>query len=504
MLRRYDFLMDVKTLVERNENDPPGSCVLIKEKFLFKESPKEQGSFFVSKKISIKPEIEKRGIKINIDRDHLSIVYPKSLWLKYPVLAQKSLSENLAFALTFHLPFIVNANQLRYHQMSKPRTSEIIKEGFRLSLPSTAMMKSGKTSELLKRFSEIKYHFDSNLQEKTALPLETEASNNSAITTFTFGKDSLLTFGLCLELGIESFPVFIKEPLTQRENIQKEKLAEGFEKEFKKEVLFINNKAGKLREMFRDKHDEGWYGWELQLTHFGMILLPVAFAKKARYLFFSNEQSCNDKFKDAEGFWCNPVYEQSAEWILRIEEMAKILGMEHLKIASLLEPIHEIAVIKILHHRYPEIAKYQMSCGEDNTGADDSRWCEACSKCARNYIFFLANDIDPRGVGMKSNLLELKYKNKFSLFEENTGNSYGYDRSRLGRDEQLLAFYLAYKRGYLGQLISLFKKDYLKEAKAREKELRAKYFGVHSSSTIPAELKSGVLEIFKNELSPYL
>lgn len=500
----YDFLMDVKTLVERNENDPPGSRVLIKEKFSIKESQKPQDSFFVSKKISVWPETEKRGININIDQDRLSIVYPKNLWLKYPALARKSLSENLAFALTFHLPFIAGINLLQYHQMAKPETSGILMQGFRHSLPSTALMKSEKTSELLKQFSEIKYRFDLRAPEKSVPPLEAESSTNSAITTFTFGKDSLLTFGLCQELGIKSFPVFIKEPLTLRENIQKEKLAEEFEKEFKKKVLFIDNEVGKLRETFQDKHDEGWYGWELQLTHFGLILLPVAFAKKARYLFFSNEQSCNDKFRDAEGFWCNPVYEQSAQWLLKMEKMAKILGMEDLKISSLLEPIHEIAVVKILNSRYPKLAKYQMSCGEDRPGENDYRWCESCSKCARNYIFLLANKIDPKNVGIENGLLDLKHKNLYSLFESCDSQDYGYDSSGLGRDEQLLAFYLAHKNGYRGQLISLFEKNYLQESKTREKELRAKYFGIHSANTIPAELKERVLKIFQDELSALL
>lgn len=497
--------MEVKTLAERNESEPPGSRILAKENTNeIKESPKAQGSFFVSKKISVKPEIEKRGININIDNERLSIVYPRNLWLKYPSFAQKNLSENLAFALTFHLPFIAGTNLLQY-KMARPQTTEIIKEGFRSSLPSTAMLKSEKTSELLKKFAEIQYSFNEN-SKKNTVPFPYQSAQQSAVSTFTFGKDSLLTYGLCQDLGIKIHPVFVKEPLTERENVQKEKLAKEFEEEFKKKILFINNEVGIARETYKDKSDEGWYGWELQLTHFEMILLPVVFAKKAQYLFFSNEQSCNDKFQDNEGFWCNPVYEQSSEWMLKMEEIAKMIGMEDLKIASLLEPIHDIAIIKILNNRYPELAKYQMSCGEEDRPeqGNDYRWCEACSKCARVYIFLLANNADPKKVGINNNLLDLKYKNKYSLFETCDAKDYGYDASGLGRDEQLLGFYLAYKNGHKGQLISLFKKNYLKEAKTREKELRAKFFGIHPSYTIPENLKDKVLQIFKNELSSYV
>lgn len=493
--------MPIKIVSEKNENEPPGSRVFAVENINeINEPSKARGSFFISKKISVKPEVEKRGIKINIDNERLSIIYPGNLWLKYPALAQKNLSENLAFALTFHLPFITGTNFLNY-SMARPQTSEIIKEGFKASLPSTALLKFEKTSELLKKFSKIQYRFSETEQENASF-CSCSKPRQSAVLTFTFGKDSLLSYGLCQELGIKFHPVFVKEPLTARENVQGEKLAKQFEAEFKKKILFIDNQAGLVREMYKDKQDEGWYGWELQLTHFGMILLPIIFAKKAQYLFFSNEQSCNDKFQDAEGYWCNPVYEQSTEWMQKMEKMAKMIGMEDLKISSLVEPIHEIAGIKILNNRYPELAKYQMSCGENRPEEGTNyKWCETCSKCASNYIFLLANNVDSKKVGIKNNLLELKYKNKYSLFQTGGSRDYGYDASGLGRDEQLLAFYLAYKNGHKGQLINLFKKNYLKEAGAREKELRKKFFGIHTSGTIPAGLKDRVLEIFKNELS---
>jgi len=70
----------------------------------------------------------------------------------------------------------------------------------------------------------------------------------------------------------------------------------------------------------------------------------------------------------------------------------------------------------------------------------------------------------------------------------------------VGRDEQLLAFYLAYKQGYKGELIDLFTKLYLKEAEKREKELREDYFGIHSTKTLPKELKDKLLNIYQEEL----
>lgn len=52
-----------------------------------------------------------------------------------------------------------------------------------------------------------------------------------------------------------------------------------------------------------------------------------------------------------------------------------------------------------------------------------------------------------------------------------------YGGSGLGKEEQLLAFYLAYKRGVKGELIEKFKKKYLNEVEKRKIDFFEKYFG---------------------------
>ena len=80
-------------------------------------------------------------------------------------------------------------------------------------------------------------------------------------------------------------------------------------------------------------------------------------------------------------------------------------------------------------------------------------------KSVLEFIFFLkALNISPERVGFYQNdMLSLKKKNLYVIFNgENDLSSYG--GSGLGKDEQLLAFYLAYKNGVKGELIDLFKK----------------------------------------------
>ncbi len=486
--------------ITKEEDEPPSRSGPLE--ISIKESKKEEGdSFFISKKILIKPEIKEKGFLISFNQKDFSVVYPRNIWGKYPLFLKKVLLENLTFALTLHLPCLLDIGSLWY-LMSKPSVKDMIGEGFRDSLPATALMKSEKASKYLEKLSQTKYHFN---RKEASVPftLPLRKIRNTALIFFTFGKDSLLTYSLCKEIGIKTMPAYVKEPLSQTEDHLKEKLAEKFFEEFKQKILFIKNEAGSLREPYKNPSDDGWYGWEMQLTQFGLIVLPIAFARMTNYLFFSNEQSCNDKFLDKEGFWCNPVYEQSVEWIQKLGKIVQLLGMENLKVGSLIEPLHELAIIKILHHRYPEIAKYQMSCSSFNEYKiikRKSRWCGNCSKCARIFIFLLANNINPKKVELRNNMLKLKYRQKYALFGCDKDSNYGYDVSLLGRDEQLLAFYLAYQNGYKGELIDLFKKLYLKEAKKREKELIKKYFGIHSAETIPEELKDKVLKIYKEEL----
>jgi len=168
----------------------------------------------------------------------------------------------------------------------------------------------------------------------------------------------------------------------------------------------------------------------------------------------------------------------------------------------LIEPLYEIAIMKILHYRYSEIGKYQMSCFAEEEPARTKRWCGVCSKCARIYIFLRALGISPRRVGFNQEMLSERKHHLYSLFQDGNGEvkDSTYDQSGLGRDEQLLAFYLAFKKGVKGALISEFQKKYLREARKREKELREKYFGTHTINTIPSELKGHLLRIYKEEL----
>jgi len=437
------------------------------------------------------------GIQVNINNKSFRLRYPTGIWNRFPKTHRRILSENIGFSHTFHLPYVFTSLKKMLYNIPVPLSEAFLFKSMSLSLPSTAMMNDYKeeklTSALLRRLFEVDYIYTN---KKTDIPPYNRTSfSDHAIMPFTFGKDSLLTFALSRELGIKTHPIYIMEPEFLFEAAVKKQLAKQFRKEYRVKIYFLKNSLGKLRD------PGGWHGWELQLTQYSLMLLPYVYAKKAGFIFFSNEQSCNDSIVDGEGFRCNPVFEQSHSWLLQNSLMTSIVGGNSLSIGSLLEPLYELAIMKILHHRYPEIGKYQSSCDLDALPRSGGRWCEDCSKCGRIYIFLLALGINPKKVGFKYDLLSLKYRKLYGIFSVgNIKDYYGYDASGAGNDEQTYAFYLAYNKGYKGPLMTLFVRKYLKYARKNERNFRKKFFGILSTKTIPKELKSRVLNIFRHEL----
>ncbi len=437
------------------------------------------------------------GIEVRINNKIFRLRYPPSIWQRFPKTHRKILAQNITYGMTIHLPYLFTTLKRMQYNIPVPLSEAFLFKGLSLSLPSTAILQAQKqkriTSNLLRRLYEVEYVFSNS---KTDIPPYNRTSfSDYAVMPFTFGKDSLLTFALARELGLTVYPVYISEPYLPYEEVTKKILAVPFKKEFRVQIAFLKNTLGKLREPY------GWFGWEMQLTQYSLILLPYVYAKRAGYILFSNEQSCNQTAVDEDGFRYNPVYEQSHSWLLQNSLMTSIVGGNSLSIGTILEPLHDLAIMKILHKRYPMIAKYQSSCDLEEKPKMNSRWCENCSKCARIYIFLLAHGINPKTVGYRHDLLRGKYLHLYTIFASDRVRRFGYDQSAVGNDEQLLAFLMAYKRGHRGPVMTSFIHRYLTQTKKREKSLRQIFFGVHSAKTVPSKLKSKIIRIFRQELS---
>ena len=114
------------------------------------------------------------------------------------------------------------------------------------------------------------------------------------------------------------------------------------------------------------------------------------------------------------------------------------------------------------------------------------------------YVMMKAVGADPKNVGMKGGMLDKKHEKLYCLFKGKEVDFY--EKNTQMRDEQLLAFYLAYKNGEKGYLMEKFSKKYLKEAQKREKTLRKRFFSIYDSEVVPSDLKSDLYKIYNKEL----
>lgn len=147
------------------------------------------------------------------------------------------------------------------------------------------------------------------------------------------------------------------------------------------------------------------------------------------------------------------------------------------KLGSMIEPLSEIADFYILHKRYPEIAKYHLTCqGEHPT----KRWCGKCYDCAKFYVYMSAFGFDPTTIGLVDNMLSLAKMRKLRFLTDTQHQTdFWRDTFPFYRDEKLLALWLTQTRVRPNAAIKLFMSRYGSEAQKRAKELYRRYLRVH-------------------------
>jgi hypothetical protein len=436
---------------------------------------------------------------ITVDDKEYYINYPEKVWKKYPDKLKGMLLDNISYLTTMHLPLMFDKKEINY-ETAKPFFESFFYKMMINNIPFTSDADSVSSIEKIKHYMNTEYHFKDKSIKVPEHKEYRQKYNEQATVNFSFGKDSLLSYAVCKEIGLNPVLVYVNDEDTAIENEYKAKSAKKFYKEFKTKVNRIDSSVQLLHDFkyFRIPRTEWGYGH--LITEFSMEILPFAHYNKTKYLVFGNEKSCNDEYFNNEGIKSFPSYDQTHEWMKQLELMTKTMTNNKVHVMSVLEPINEIAIVKILHTRYKEIGKYQMSCfPDDNPGGKENAWCQDCSKCARIFVLMKANNIDPKTIGFTKNMFDKEFMHTFPIFQRSEA-MVGYDKAGTGKDEQKLAFYMSYKNGAKGYLIDKFKELYLDEMKERFDELHKKFFSVYDSITIPKEIKEKVISIYKEEL----
>lgn len=437
-----------------------------------------------------------RGIEIQVGGRTYGISYPNGIWQDYPSELRDVLLDNLVYAATIHLPLVLKEPEVLYNT-NRPLFQPHFFQNMIMDFPSCADVDKVSTSNLVSRFMNLNARF---ADDRIRLPRYSGASRpDSSVISLSFGKDSLLSYAVCREIELNPHIAYVVEPSMKYEEKHKTALAQRFHREFGVKLDKIVHSAGLLRDGLHLGVGKTELGWGLQSTEYALILLPAAHSYAARYIVFGNEQSCAAYYTDREGHVCYPAYDQSHTWTLHIDSMTRLMSEGQVRTMSVIEPLMDIGVMGVLHRRYPEVGKYEMSCFTETESGRDRRWCLSCSICAKMYLLMRALGIDPRRVGLSRNMLTARNKGFFSLFGGR--NVATYALTRLGRDEQLFAFYLAQRNGDRSELVKEFRRRFLNEARQREEELRRTFLGIHRSITMPAEIEGKVLSIYREELA---
>ncbi len=432
-----------------------------------------------------------KGIRIALDGNSSDILYPVPIWDKFPKNLKEVLIDNLTYSKTM-IANIVNGSDKVEYDTSTPLLKSFFDACCLKDIPRIPADKNTglKTQELVKKFINSEYKF---LKEGTKYPDYDAEAEDGAVIAFSFGKDSLLSYALLEEAGLEQQPVYIKDMFDHEAQL-KDNLKIKFESEFKKSIAVIEDTSDKLLLKIEDTFNPLITN---ALNSYTLMLLPFSYYHNYRYIVFGNEHNLNYCFTNRDGFKSYASYDQTREWVEQQTAFMSILTSNKVKVFSPIDSIYNLATMKILNSRYPQYAKYQVTCPLEDSKKNDI-WCGGCSECAKIFVILRALNLNVKEKGFKTDMLSRNHKKFFSLF--NGKDVLVYDKPKNSRDEQLLMFYLAYKNDAKGDLIEEFKKSYLEEAKEREEELYKKYLSVSESENIPLDIKKRIIPILKEEL----
>lgn len=433
------------------------------------------------------------GMVIKVNEDSFKITYDQAIWEAYPLSDQERLLDNIAYSSTLFLPQILNKPSIEYSTARPLSEAFLFKNGI-YDMPNSAQTDGKSSVDYLKKFFNTQYLFeDNNIKTPSSIDFKVvdKEGKRTAIIPFSSGKESLLSFALCMELGIEPILVSIVEPVNEFEYYHKKKLLDDFEKMTGVKVYTIHYEPSLMR------YGAHWglkteLGWGLHTTEYQMLCLPFIKYFEADYIVMGNEHSCNDSFVDKEGLLTYEyAYDQHQDWTHQQSLLATLLGGDKVSVISLMQPLHEISITHILHNRYPQYGAYQMSCVADRPEAAHIRWCQQCNKCVSSYLFCSAAGIDPLKIGFSENLFDAPL---YDYFFNNGASADG---------ELALSFYLAKKNGFKGKNIDRFKNELLPLFEKEKNGYVEDFMGFHSSFNIPDELLPEIKNIFESELKAF-
>jgi len=141
-----------------------------------------------------------------------------------------------------------------------------------------------------------------------------KTKKDKAIISLSFGKDSLLSYGLAKESGLDYRIFFVEESEREKtaEGVWKKKIIKQFCQKERQKVYLVKDNIEKL--FFHPKLSGKFK--ELEningMLAFALELIPAAYYHRAKYLIFGNEATFNNFFINHDGFKAYPSFDQTS------------------------------------------------------------------------------------------------------------------------------------------------------------------------------------------------
>jgi hypothetical protein len=408
---------------------------------------------------------------------------------------REALRENLVFANTHFLPVILPSDKVSYDSPLPCFESQLFRNQIG-DLLSCEQADDAEHLSYMQRLYNSEFEFGKG---PSTLPRSKPAlsSGETAVIPFTFGKESLLTFALALELGIKPVLFYCQEPSQPFEERYKLKMLEEIRKRFDVPVYFVKNGPGLLRygkglSGVRAARKGSEVGWGAQTTILGMLAVPIVFETGARYILFGSEYS-NREYNLRQGWKAYLSYDQTPFWTAQHSNMIRSFTADRCSVHTMLEPLEEIGIFSLLQERYPELGRFQFSCSAEKPLFGGTQWCHECYKCDRIFLFARCCGIDPGRIGFKRDLLNVPGHFK----------SYFDGEFKTGSNEELnFSFYLLHKQNvdsFYGRRFESEKLPFLRNWSGYRRD----YTQLHEARELPPAHEKKLMTIFRKGMKSF-
>jgi len=222
------------------------------------------------------------------------------------------------------------------------------------------------------------------------------------------GKDSLASYGLLRELGLHPQPVFVNEsgrhwftamnayrglraadPGTARVWTNADRLFSWMTRR----LPFVRPDFARLRS---DEYPIRL--WTVAVFLFGA--LPVLRARGLSRLAVGNEHDTTRRVRFHGIRHYDGLFDQSLDFDRAVSRYFRAKGWE-LQCLSLLRPLSELGIEKLLAERYPRLLALQVSCHAARLAGGRALPCGACEKCRRIVALLSAAGMPPARCGYR-------------------------------------------------------------------------------------------------------